>query len=213
MSTNPPQRIPAPPLEPNLGWLNTDRPVDLLELRGKVVLLDFWTYCCINCHHVLPDLAWLERKYPNELVVIGVHTAKFTNERELDHVRQAVLRHEIEHPVVLDQDFAIWRRYGVRGWPTLWVIDPEGFLVGQVSGEGHRVLLDQAVAELIAHNEPLLTLDREPVRFALEREHEAATPLRFPGKVLAAPGGRIFIADTNHNRVVIARADGSVDAV
>ena len=71
MSTNPPQRIPAPPLEPNLGWLNTDRPVDLLELRGKVVLLDFWTYCCINCHHVLPDLAWLERKYPNELVVIG----------------------------------------------------------------------------------------------------------------------------------------------
>ena len=122
-------RVQAPELEAGSSWLNTDRPLRLADLRGKVVLLDFWTYCCINCMHVIPDLKKLEAKYANELVVIGVHSAKFTNEGESENIRQAILRYEIEHPVVNDREFRIWRQYGARAWPTLVVIDPEWYVV------------------------------------------------------------------------------------
>ncbi|RIK70467.1 hypothetical protein DCC62_22610, partial [candidate division KSB1 bacterium] len=99
-------KIKGPDFPPELEWLNTGRPLSLKELRGKIVLLDFWTYCCINCMHVLPDLKYLEEKYAGRpFVVIGVHSAKFTNEKEAAHVRQAVLRYEVEHPVVVDQDY------------------------------------------------------------------------------------------------------------
>ena len=96
-------------------WLNVDRPLALEDLRGKIVLLDFWTYCCINCMHVIPDLKRLEAEFP-ELVVIGVHSAKFANEQVRDNIRHAILRYELEHPVVVDNDFALWRAYGIRAW-------------------------------------------------------------------------------------------------
>ena len=119
------ERVRAPELEGGIAWLNTDQPLTLAKLKGKVVLLDFWTYCCINCMHIIPDLKKLEAKYANQLVVIGVHSAKFSNEGESDNIRQAILRYEIEHPVVNDREFRIWRRYGVQAWPTQVLIDPE----------------------------------------------------------------------------------------
>ena len=124
-----PDRVRAPDgiLDGGKEWLNTTGPIGLKDLRGKIVVIDFWTYCCINCMHVLPDLKYLEQKYPNELVVIGVHSAKFTNEKESNNIRQAIMRHEIEHPVVNDAEMTIWGKFGVRSWPTLAIIDPEGF--------------------------------------------------------------------------------------
>src|SRR5438034_6433273 len=108
----------APELHAGFAWLNTDRPLTFAnELRGKIVLLDFWTYCCINCMHVLPDLAYIEKKYPNEVAVIGVHTAKFDNEKETENIRRAIQRYNIEHPVVNDGDQIIWRKFGVNSWP------------------------------------------------------------------------------------------------
>ena len=106
------ERIHAPELEGGVGWLNTKRPLTLAGLRGKIVLLDFWTYYCINCMHVLPELKRLEQQYANQLVVIGVHSAKFPNEGETDNIQQAILRYEIQHPVVNDRGFQIWQRYG-----------------------------------------------------------------------------------------------------
>src|SRR5262244_1521292 len=143
-------KVNAPEFPDGLEWLNTERPLSIRQLRGKIVLLDFWTYCCINCMHIIPDLKKLEAKYPTQLVVIGVHSAKFPNERESDNIRQAVLRYEIEHPVVNDAEFRIWRRYGVRAWPTRVLIDPEGYVVGGVSGEGHYETFDRIIGELIA---------------------------------------------------------------
>src|SRR6185503_7961756 len=102
----------APELDGGVVWFNTDKPIRLEELKGKIVLLDFWTFCCINCMHVIPDLIRLEKKYPKELVVIGVHSAKFANEKDSDAIRQAILRYDIEHPVVNDADFKIWTKYG-----------------------------------------------------------------------------------------------------
>ena len=207
-----PGTVNAPEFPADLDWLNTDRPIALKELRGKVILLDFWTYCCINCMHVLPELKRLERKYRDELVVIGVHSAKFLAERDSENIRQAILRYEIEHPVVNDNQMRIWQAYATRAWPTLVLIDPKGKVIGSHSGEGIFDMFDKVIAQIVEHYGAEGVLDRRPLRFLLEREREAESLLSFPGKVLAdAEGGRLFIADSNHNRVVVASlADGVV---
>ena len=206
-----PNRSPAPGLEGGADWLNVGGPIGLKDLRGKVVILDFWTFCCINCMHVLPDLEHLEQKYPNELVVIGVHSAKFDNEKDSATIRDAILRYEIAHPVINDAEMTVWRKFGARSWPTLVLIDPEGNYCGYVSGEGNREVLDEAVGRLIAYHAAKGTLDRTPVRFDLERYEAEKTPLRFPGKVLAdAERGRLFVSDTGHNRIVVTDLDGKL---
>ncbi len=205
------ERVHAPELEGGVAWLNTDRPLTVAALKGKVVLLDFWTYCCINCMHIIPDLKKLEAKYPTQLVVIGVHSAKFPNERESDNIRQAVLRYEIEHPVVNDAEFRIWRRYGVRAWPTRVLLDPEGYVVGGVSGEGQYDTFDHIISELIIDHRARGTLNEEPFSLVLEKARFAAPILSFPGKVLADPErDRLFIADSNHNRILVTTKAGKV---
>jgi len=205
----------APDFPEGLQWLNTDRPLSLRELRGKVVLLDFWTYCCINCMHILPDLKKLERKYADELVVIGVHSAKFFTEQETENIRQAILRYDIEHPVVNDNQMQVWQQYAVRAWPTLVLIDPSGKIVGYHSGEGIYDLFDRAIAQTIQTAEAKGTLKRGPLNLKLERDKEARTVLRFPGKVLADERtNRLFIADSNHHRILVASLkDGSIEMV
>ena len=204
-----PRRIKAPDLDGGAGWLNTAGEITLKDLRGKVVLLDFWTFCCINCMHVLPDLAYLEKKYDKQIVVIGVHSAKFANEKETDNIRRAIMRYEIAHPVINDSDMTLWRKFGVNSWPSLVLIDPEGYYCGSVSGEGNRELLDKVIEKVVAYHKFKRTLDESPVRFDLEREKAKATPLKFPGKVLADESGqRLFISDSNHNRLVVAALDG-----
>ncbi|MEX2301362.1 MAG: thioredoxin-like domain-containing protein [Bryobacterales bacterium] len=207
-----PGTVHAPEFPPHLDWLNVDRPLVLKELRGKIVLLDFWTYCCINCMHVLPDLKRLERKYRDELVVIGVHSAKFPAERESENIRQAVLRYEVEHPVVNDNEMRIWQAYATRAWPTLVLIDPNGKVIGSHSGEGIYEMFDKVIAQVVEHYDAAGVLDRRPLSLLLEREREPESLLSFPGKVLAdAESGRLFIADSNHNRVVVAALeDGAV---
>ncbi len=204
-------RVRAPELTGGRGWLNTDKALSLAALKGKIVLLDFWTYGCINCIHIIPDLKRLEAKYANQLVVIGVHSAKFDNEKETDNIRRIILRYEIEHPVVNDADFNIWQAYGVRAWPTQVLIDPAGYVVGVVEGEGNYETLDSAIAKLISEFGPSGRLNEQPLKLALERAQVGDLPLAFPGKVLAdAPGDRLFIADSNHNRIVVTKLDGTL---
>lgn len=206
-----PQRLPAPELLGGTGFLNSSGPITLRDLRGKVVLLDFWTYCCINCMHILPDLRFLEEKYAKELVVVGVHSAKFENEQDTDNIRQAIQRYEIVHPVINDSRQILWQKYGINSWPSLVLIDPEGFVVGIARGEGNREVLDQAIAKLVAYHRAKGTLDETPVHFDLERDKLAPAPLRFPGKVLAdEEHNRLFISDSNHNRVVISTLEGQL---
>lgn len=213
----PAQRVLVPEFPANAAWINTERPLSLRALRGKIVLLDFWTYGCINCMHILPDLKRLERKYPNELVVISVHTAKFTNEDETGNIRNAVLRYNIEHPILNDAGRQYWNALGVSIWPTLVLIDPEGYFVGAVAGEGHYDTLDRAIARVVQQSKATGKLDTRPARFALEAAKAPVTPLWYPGKILAdteaGGSGRLYIADTNHNRIVIAKPTGEVEAV
>lgn len=207
--------VRAPDFPPDADWINTDRPLTLRDLRGKVVLLDFWTYCCINCMHILPDLKRLEHKYAAELVVIGVHSAKFTAERDTGNLRQAVLRYEIEHPVINDPQMYLWRQYAVRAWPSVVLIDPQGKVIGGYSGEGIYEPFDQIIAKVMASFDREGLIDRRPLNLLREADREPQSLLSFPGKVLAdAASGRLFIADSNHNRIVVASlVDGAVQEV
>ena len=204
-------KMPADVFDGGTDWLNTSGPIELKDLKGKIVLVDFWTYCCINCIHVLPDLKYLEKKYPNELVVIGCHSAKFDNEKDSENIRKAVLRYEIEHPVVNDSQMRIWRSLGITSWPSLLVIDAEGNACLLASGEGNREYLDELIAKLIKYHKANGTLDETPIRFDLERAKTEPKPLRFPGKVLAdEAGNRLFISDSNNNRIVVTTLDGKL---
>lgn len=143
------------------AWLNTGgAELDLAALRGKVVLLDFWTFCCINCLHVLDELRPLEEKYKDVLVTVGVHSPKFEHEADPVALAAAVERYDIHHPVLDDPDLLTWQAYTARAWPTLVVIDPEGYIVAHLSGEGHAGGLGVLVEELVAEHEAKGTLHR-----------------------------------------------------
>ncbi|MDT8404026.1 thioredoxin-like domain-containing protein [Sulfuriflexus sp.] len=201
-------RIHAPELPETLQWYNTDgKPVKLADLRGKVVLLDFWTYCCVNCMHVLPDLAWLERRYPDTLAVIGIHTPKFPNERIGDNVQKAINRHYIRHPVAHDAAFSVWQQYGIKAWPTIIYIDPEGYIVGVLRGEGRRKQLDQLIEKDVREAEAKGTLVRSPMNIKLWPE--PSLELKFPGKVLVT-ADKLFISDSAHNRVLECMPNGRI---
>jgi DNA-binding beta-propeller fold protein YncE len=210
MSVQDRARVRAPEITGGRGWLNTDRPLSIAALKGKFILLDFWTYGCINCIHIIPDLKKLEAKYANQLVVIGVHSAKFKNEKETENIRRIILRYELEHPVYNDADFKVWQSYGVRAWPTQVLIDPLGYVVGSVSGEGNYDVIDHTIAQLAVEFRKRGELNEQPLQLVLERAKVGDLPLAFPGKVLADAGGnRLFISDSNHNRLVITKLDGS----
>ena len=204
----------APDFPTELEWLNTEKPLSIKDLEGKIVLLDFWTFCCINCLHIIPDLKKLEAKYPEELVVIGVHSAKFSNEQDTEAIRQAILRYEIEHPVINDKDFIVWRQYGARAWPTLVLINPKGRIMGGHSGEGIFDLFDAIIGDAVKYFDAKGELKRSPLNLTLEKEKASKTLLSFPGKVKADPeNNRLFITDTNHNRIIITDPDGAIQDI
>jgi len=208
-----PNRIKAPEFPEGLAWVNTPRPVELRQLRGKFVLLDFWTYCCINCMHILPELKKLEKAYADELVVIGVHSGKFDEERDAANIAAAIARHHIEHPVVNDADYAIWKQFGTTAWPTIMLIDPEGYAVWGARGEITFEQVDKILRPAVAAYRAAKLLDDRPLDLLKPSGPAEATPLRFPGKVLAdESSGRLFIADSNHHRIVVARLDGTLVA-
>ncbi len=207
-----PGPVRAPELDGATAWFNVEAPLTLADLQGKVVLLDFWTYGCINCLHQLPGLRRLQEAYAEELVVVGVHAPKFTNERETDNLRRVLERYEITHPVASDPDYRIWRAYTVRAWPTLALIDPAGYLVAAASGEGHLSQFDRAIAAVIQVFDERGELDRaRRVGSGGPGGGSARGPLAFPGGLACdATRGRLYVADTNHHQVLVATTDGAL---
>ena len=199
-------RVRAPELA-GQDWLNTgDQPLSLAGLRGKIVLLDFWTFCCVNCLHVLDELRDVERKFADVLVVIGVHSPKFEHERDVAVVAAAVERYGVEHPVLNDPELETWKQYAVRAWPTLAVIDPEGYVVAQMSGEGHGHAIDSLVQGLVTVHDAKGTLHRGTGVY-VPPEPEPTT-LRFPAKVATLPNGNMLVADAGHHCLTELAADG-----
>ena len=197
----------APEIPDGLPWLNVTRPLTLGDLAGKVVILDFWTYGCVNCLHVAAELKPLEEEFGNRLAVIGVHTPKFDNERNLDTLRRNILRYDLRHPVIQDEQGLLMEAYGAMAWPTLAVIDPRGRFVARLVGEGKGERLAQLIGQLLELHEG--RIDDSPLPLALEQNRPSAAGLAGPGKVAAA-GDRVAISDTLHHRVVIADMRGQV---
>ncbi|MFI9183195.1 NHL domain-containing thioredoxin family protein [Streptomyces goshikiensis] len=199
-------RVRAPELIGEGGWLNTGgKDLTLADLRGRIVILDFWTFCCINCLHVLDELRELEEKHRDTVVIIGVHSPKFVHEAEHAAVVDAVERYEVHHPVLDDPKLATWKQYAVRAWPTLVVIDPEGYIVAQHAGEGHAHALARLVAELEAEHEAKGTLRRGDGPYVAPEA--VATDLRFPGKALLLPSGNFLVSDSTRHQLVELAAD------
>ncbi|WP_037601260.1 thioredoxin-like domain-containing protein [Streptacidiphilus rugosus] len=200
-------RVRAPQLVGKGGWLNTGgKELTLADLRGKIVVLDFWTFCCINCLHVLDELRELEEAHRDTLVIIGVHSPKFVHEAEHQAVVDAVARYGVEHPVLDDPELATWKQYAVRAWPTLVVIDPEGYVVAQHAGEGHAHAIASLVAELEAEHGEKGTLRRGDGPYVAPETVPGA--LKFPGKAVALPGGGYLVADSGHHSLVELAEDG-----
>jgi DNA-binding beta-propeller fold protein YncE len=203
--------IAAPSLDGATGWLNVAAPVTIEQLRGKVVILDFWTYGCINCMHVLRDLKTLEQRFPDELVVIGVHSPKFTNEKNSENLKRVLIRYEIEHPVANDANHEIWRRYGAKAWPTRIIIDPAGNLVGTALGEGNLEGFLNAIRTVVRVFDERGEINRSPLPLDLERQRHVDRPLLYPGKILAdEKSDRLYISDSNHNRIVVTTLAGKL---
>jgi thiol-disulfide isomerase/thioredoxin len=199
-------RVRAPELR-GRGWLNTGgHELTLAALRGKIVLLDFWAFCCVNCLHVLDELRPLEQKHDDVLVTVGVHSPKFEHEADPAAVAAAVERYDVHHPVLDDPDLTTWKQYAVKAWPTLVVVDPEGYVVAQLSGEGHAHALDKLVDELVAEHDAKGTLHRGDGPYVAPPA--TATELRFPGKVAVLPTGTLLVSDSGHHSLVELAADG-----
>ncbi|MET7850004.1 thioredoxin-like domain-containing protein [Streptomyces avermitilis] len=200
-------RVRAPELIGKGGWLNTGgEQYTLADLRGRIVILDFWTFCCINCLHVLDELRELEEKHRDTVVIIGVHSPKFVHEAEHQAVVDAVERYGVEHPVLDDPELATWKQYAVRAWPTLVVIDPEGYVVAQHAGEGHAHAIAALVEGLEAEHEAKGTLRRGDGPYVAPEPEP--TVLRFPGKALLLPSGNFLVSDTTRHQLVELAADG-----
>lgn len=204
--------IHAPPLKAGrLPWFNVKAPLDLPDLKGKLVILDFWTFCCINCIHVIPTLKRIEEKFPKSVMVIGVHSPKFPGEKDTNNLRQAVARYEIAHPVVQDTEFAIWKAYAIRAWPTLAFIGPDGYFLGQLPGEPNPEMLETTIEKLLEDYKKQGLLEGNAAKLLEPPRPPMKTQLLFPGKIAYSPEDKIFaIADSNHNQIVTADLVGRI---
>lgn len=201
------ERGPAPPLPADLEWVNTDAPPRLETLRGRVVLLWFWSYDNVNSWNLMPQLRRLEELHHDGLAVIGVHCPKYPHQRDGEALLRAVNRHRLRHPVANDRDVRVWQDYGIGAWPSVALVDATGRLAAIYAGEGRGAEIEAQVGALLdeaaAHDQRVY----EPTEAVARPE---------PRGVLAFPGGllvdeqRLFVADTGHDRVVECSHDGRV---
>lgn len=191
---------------PGLDWFNSPPLSVSRHLLGKIVVLDFWTFCCINCMHVLPDLAALEERYRNQPVLfIGVHSPKFSHEKSPQALQHAIARLNVRHPVVSDPTMAIWNQIGVHAWPTIAIIGPDGRVKALLAGESKSEEIDEWIEKLLQEPLDRSSLPTQPLS-------ETSSILRFPGKlVLDGSEEHLIISDSGHNRIVIAGLAGEIE--
>ncbi len=189
------------------GWLNVERPVTRGDMEGRLVLLDFWTYGCINCMQVIPDLTYLEEKFGDKLLIIGVHSAKFKGEQGNDRILAAAQRFGLKHPVINDSDFAIWSTFNVKAWPTLVLLDGQGQEISRYAGEGHREKLERDISASLSGVTATAALP------AIAKTDKENSLLWFPSRLIRANGEGFYLADTGHNRILGFDETGRIHSV
>jgi sugar lactone lactonase YvrE len=210
-------RVRAPELVGQGGWIGATPDFGLTPLVGKVVVLHFWTASCVNCIRVLEELKPIESRFAAEAVIVGVHSPKFPREHDHAAVERAVERLGIRHPVLDDPELVTWQQYNVKGWPTLVVIDPEGYVIGGISGEGTGTVVFSAVEHAVSEHEEKGTLNRGTVTGLWGPRNPARVgtqSLAFPAKVAVSPDGRrLAVTDTDGDRVIVSDLQGRVEQV
>ncbi|MEO8875378.1 MAG: thioredoxin-like domain-containing protein, partial [Polyangiaceae bacterium] len=206
-------RVAVPGFDGATAWLNVDHALTMKELAGHVVVVDFWTSCCINCLQTLPTLAKIEDQFANDpVVVVGVHSPKFDAETERARLSDAVRQYSIRHPVAVDGSMKIWNAWGVDAWPTVIVLDTKGRAVWVGSGEPDREKLAGIVTSALAEGKANGSLITTKIT-GISPEKDDSGPLAFPGKVTSLTGGGLAVSDTGHNRIVLFDAAGKVSSV
>lgn len=195
--------------QPGLRWFNVDKPIPIASLRGRIVILDFWTEGCINCIHIIPILRGIEEKFPDKVAVIGVHSPKFAEEKSAGSVEDAIKRYEIHHPIVHDPSLSIWKEYGVQAWPTLVIVGPDGNILGKLAGEPDPVKFPQVIGNLVEAAGK--NGDLKPAKLDLKLEEEPKGRFLFPGKLKPVPGAapQWALADAGHNQIVLLDDKGA----
>ncbi|MFN6944690.1 MAG: thioredoxin-like domain-containing protein [Cytophagaceae bacterium] len=198
--------LKAPEINTRQGWVNVEEEYSIKDFQGKIVLLDFWTYGCINCQHIVPDLQKLEDEFKDALVIIGVHSAKFDSEKGTEKILRAIERFGIQHPVINDADFKIWEHYGIHAWPTVVLINPNGKIIGQKSGENFYGLLRDNILKI--KKDFGEKINTEPIKFTFKHEHDEL--LKFPSKLAIDESGNLYISDSGHDRILIVSKEGKI---
>jgi sugar lactone lactonase YvrE/peroxiredoxin len=201
------KQIKAPHFPDSLEWFNTEHPVNLDAQQGRVILLDFTTYCSLQCIATLDDLEYLENKYHDNILIIGIHSPRFPGERTAGHIRKVIARHGINHPIINDHDQRLKKLYGIKQQQTLVVIDTNGNITGATSGRNKRHKLDRAVGILLDKaSKPATT---PCAANTAPKNCKPSRALAFPGRIHATDN-RIFIADSGHNRILVTTNRGHV---
>jgi len=205
----------APELDrKGLTWFNVNGPLSLSDLAGRLLILDFWTSCSVNCLHTLPILRKIEELFPEEAVVIGVHSPKFTAERDPKNLAHAIARHAISHPVIHDPDLTLWKEYAVSAWPTLIFISPDGKIVGNLPGEPDEKKFCAGVSKMIHEWRRDHALSPAPLTLSIRQASSGS--LRFPGKIKPLRGGageKLWaVADAGHHQIAVFDGQGQETA-
>jgi len=194
-----------------LSWFNVEKPLNLDDLSGRLVVLEFWTYCCINSLHLQPTLRRITERFPNEAVVIGVHCPKFAAERDPANLAHALASHDIRYPVAHDPTMTLWQDYHIQAWPTLMLIDPEGCIIGSLAGEADPQRLPDGIGAMIGDWKARGKIKGAPV--PVIPHVKAGNRLCYPGRIkpLQSMDGRKLwaIADSGHHQLVIADDGGT----
>ena len=192
-------------------WFNVSRPLHAADLHNRILIVDFWTAGCINCMHVMPELAALEHQFKEKITVIGVHSGKFLSEHVDQTIKQAIKRHNIIHPVVNDKNFVIWKAFDVNSWPTLMVINPGGHIYKEYQGEKHQEEIARDIKELLARFPQATTT---PLPLKSEVSNSTQSLLSFPGKLAYADDFKgspaLFISDSGNNHIIVSQLDGKI---
>lgn len=209
-----------PEFKEDLDWFNVTEPLTFADsLKGKIVVLDIFTYCCINCMHILPDLKKLEQLHSVEdgLVVIGVHSAKFDNEKDSANILSAIQRYDVTHPVVNDSTSSMWIELKIKCWPTLVILGPNANPLFVIMGEGHYDLLEKYVTSALKFYRTQGKLKNSSLPLNPSTDLVMSSSIKFPGKICCSKSGPdndeaelYAISDSGNHRILIINSCGDV---